>query len=208
MKFEYDVYQLFVSKEVCRTKQVRVECVVANKIALDLSEKHFPLTFKNLQKQMPRIHYSSRQHTQNPELEFIKLPNPSFFLLRFSLLSFDCHLTFFSFFILEKMTFTIPRTVFTQTSDMGRTGIHLFIYFCTPAPPPGRLPSHVILLPEGELFRKVPTLSYKEVPSIRSNNPGQPAHTEAANTCTHSVSSSPASCRSLVERGVSVSRAS
>lgn len=152
-KFEYDDYQLFLSKEVCKTKQVRAEDVVANKIALDLLEKHFPLTFKNLQKQMPGICYSSRQHTQNPELEFIKLPpNPSFFLLRFSLLSFDCQLTFFSFFILEKMTFTIPRTVFTQTSDMGRTAIRLFIY----------LPSPVILLPEGELFCKVPTLSYKE----------------------------------------------
>lgn len=92
---------------------MRAECVVANKIALDLLEKkHFLLTLKCLQKQMPRIHYSSRQHTQNAELEFINPPpNPSFFPLRFSLFSFDCQLTFFSFFILEKMTFTIPRTV-------------------------------------------------------------------------------------------------
>lgn len=109
---------------------------------------------------MPRIHYSSRQHTQNAELEFIKLPpNPSFFPLRLSLFSFDCQLTFFSFFILEKMTFTIPWTVASKLQTHRRPGIRFsFVSPCL---------GHVILLPEDELFRKVPTLSYMEVPSTQ-----------------------------------------
>lgn len=125
---------------------------------------------------MPRIHYSSRQHTQNAELEFINPPpNPSFFPLRFSLFSFDCQLTFFSFFILEKMTFTIPRTVSPC----------LAMSFCC--------------LKMNYFARFQPCHIQKFLPPS-SNNTEQPAHTEVTNSSTHSIFSSHASCKSLVER--------
>lgn len=46
LKFDDDNYQLL--KELPKRKYARVECVVANKIVLGLSGKHFLLTLKCL----------------------------------------------------------------------------------------------------------------------------------------------------------------
>lgn len=142
---------------------------------------------------MPRIHYSSRQHTQNAELEFIKPPsNPSFFPLRLSLFSFDCQLTFFSFSILEKMTFTIPRTVSSKLQTHRRPGNRFS--FASPC-----LAMSFCCLKMNYFARFQPCHIWKFLlPS--SNNTEQPAHTEVTNSSTHSIFSSHASCKLLMER--------
>lgn len=107
---------------------------------------------------------TAADNTPQTQLEFMKLPpSPSFFPLRLSLFSFDCQLTFFCFFILEKNDVHHSLYYSTQTSVLRLGGgLEPSVLLHFPAQQ-----HHSIYCLKMKYFARFPTLLPKEIPSTR-----------------------------------------